>query len=275
MFAASMDSSPAGLLRSVWAHRELIWQLAKREVLGRYRGSLLGLAWSLFSPLLMLAVYTFVFGVVFRAKWGLGPSETMFDFAMMLFAGLIVFSILGECLMRSPSLILANPNYVKKVVFPLEVMPIVLVLSALFHAAVSVAVLVAMLVVTRAALPWTIIFLPLVLVPVVALCLGVSWFLSSLGVYLRDTAQVTGVIASALLFLSPIFFPSSALSEQVRLLIMLNPLSFPIEQAREVLMWGRLPDWGRLALYAIGSLILMQGGYWWFQRTRRGMADVM
>jgi lipopolysaccharide transport system permease protein len=156
MFAASMDSSPAGLLRSVWAHRELIWQLAKREVLGRYRGSLLGLAWSLFSPLLMLAVYTFVFGVVFRAKWGLGPSETMFDFAMMLFAGLIVFSILGECLMRSPSLILANPDYVKKVVFPLEVMPIVLVLSALFHAAVSVAVLVAMLVVTRAALPWTI-----------------------------------------------------------------------------------------------------------------------
>jgi lipopolysaccharide transport system permease protein len=271
----STSPNPIVLAHRLWAQRGLIWQLTTREVVGRYRGSLFGLLWSLFNPLLMLAVYTFVFGVVFRSKWGLGPQETKLDFAMMLFAGLIVFSIFGECMNRSPGLILANPNYVKKVVFPLDIMPIVLVLSAIFHAAVSLAILLATLLVTRGALPWTVVLLPIVLIPVVAVCLGVSWFLSSLGVYIRDTGQVMGVVTSTLLFLSPIFFPSSALSEEVRLLIKLNPLSFPIEQAREVLMWGRPPSWDGLLVYTVASLLVLQAGYWWFQRTRRGLADVM
>jgi lipopolysaccharide transport system permease protein len=273
--APPADASPLSLVRSALRNRNVIWQLTKREVIGRYRGSLFGLLWSLFNPLLMLAVYTFVFGVVFRSKWGFGANETKLDFALMLFAGLLVFGIFGECMNRSPGLILANPNYVKKVVFPLEVMPIVLVLTALFHAAVSLLVLLAAILVTRGTIPWTTIIFPVVLLPLIALSLGVSWFLSSLGVYVRDVGQAVGVLTTALMFLSPIFFPSSAVSEGIRLFIALNPLSFPIEQGREVLMWGRPPNWTGLAVYGAASLLVMQAGYWWFQKMRRGLADVM
>lgn len=272
---ATTSSSLASLAASVARNRHLIWQLTKREVIGRYRGSMFGLLWSLFNPLLMLAVYTFVFGIVFKAKWGAGGSESNLDFAMMLFAGMIVFSIFGECMNRSPSLILSNPNFVKKIVFPLEVMPIVLLLSSLFHFVVSLTVLFGMLIATRGAIPWTALLLPVVLFPLMALCLGAGWFLSSLGVYVRDINQAMGVLVTALMFLSPIFFPSSAVPETLRALISLNPLSFPIEQARELLMWSRMPNWIGLLVYGLVSVVIMQLGYWWFQRTRNGLADVM
>lgn len=268
---------PSGLAHvfgSIGRHRTLLWQLVAREVAGRYRGSAAGLLWSFFNPLLMLTVYTFVFSVVFRMRWE-GAGDSRIDFAMLVFAGMIVHGLFAECVNRAPTLVLGSPNLVKKVVFPLEILTWAAIGSALFHAAVSTVVLLAFVAVARHALPWTVILFPLVLAPFVLFTAGVTWWLASLGVYVRDVAQVTGVATTVLLFLSPVFFPVSALPEGYRLLFHLNPLTFVIEQAREVLIWGRLPHWPGLALYALLGLAAAWAGLYWFQRTRRGFADVL
>ena len=262
------------MFNCVARHRTLVWQLVVREVAGRYRGSAAGLLWSLFNPLLMLAVYTFVFGVVFRMRWE-GVGDRGIDFAMLVFPGMIVHGLFAECINRAPTLVLGNPNLVKKVVFPLEILPWVTIGSALFHAVVSTLVLIVFIAAARHALPWTVVLFPLVLAPFVLFTAGVTWWLASLGVYVRDVAQVTGVATTVLLFLSPVFFPVSALPEGYRLLFHLNPLTFVIEQAREVLIWGRLPHWPGLALYALLGLAAAWAGLYWFQRTRRGFADVL
>lgn len=259
----------------LWRHRQLLAQLIRRDVAGRYRGSLLGMLWSFFNPLLTLAVYTFAFGVVFKAKWAGGRSDSLLEFAIMLFAGLIVFSIFAECVTRAPGIVLANPSYVKKVVFPLEILPLVLLGSALFHAAASLAILVLGMALAYGSLHWTIVLFPLVIVPVALLSLALGWLLASLGVFVRDIGQAIGVLTTALLFLSPIFFPLAALPAAVRPWVALNPLAFPIEQARQVLVLGELPDWTRLAAYIVAGLALAAAGYAWFRRTRRAFADVL
>lgn len=248
--------------------------MAWRDVAGRYRGSMLGLLWSFFNPLFMLAVYTFVFGVVFKFR-AAGTGGGMAEFATFIFAGLTIFNLFAETLNRSPTLILQNVSYVKKVVFPLEILPVVTLLSALFHAVVSLLVLMVFHAVISGGVPYTVVFLPLVLVPLILLTLGLSWFLASLGVYLRDVAQSIGILTSALLFLSAVFYPLSALPESVRVYEFLNPLAFIIEQTRAVLLRGELPDaWGMLA-YTVASVLVAAGGLYWFQRTRRGFADVL
>ncbi len=255
-------------------YRELAWQMTAREVAGRYRGSLVGLLWSFFNPVLMLLIYTFVFSVVFKMRWS-GASESRTDFAVIVFSGMIVHALFAECIMRAPTLVLGNPSLVKKVVFPLEVLPWVAIGSALFHAAVSIGVLLAFLLVLRHELPWTVVYAPLVLAPFVLLTMGVCWWLASIGVYVRDVAQTTGLLSTVLLFVSPVFYPVSALPEEYRVFFLLNPLTFVIEQAREVLIWGRAPDWAGLGAYALLGLGAAWAGLYWFQRTRRGFADVL
>lgn len=249
--------------------------MTKREVIGRYRGSVLGLAWSFFNPILMLSVYTFVFSVVFKARWGGGEIESRTEFAVIFFAGMIVHGLFSECANRAPSLVLSNANYVKKVVFPLEILPWVAMGSALFHAMVSVLVLLAFLLMLNMSLHWTIVFLPVVLVPLMLLTIGIAWFLASIGVYLRDVAQTIGLMTTVMMFLSPIFYPLSALPEHYQGLLMLNPLTFIIEQTRDVLIWGKMPDFRGLGLYAIASSLIVWMGFAWFQKTRRGFADVL
>jgi len=266
--------SPRALSASLWGNRELIVQLIRREVLSRYRGSILGVAWSFFNPPLMLVVYTFVFSVVFRARWGLG-DESKADFAIVLFVGLIIHGLFAECLNRAPGLILANVNYVKKVVFPLEILPCVAAGSALFHSIVSIAVLLAAQLVFQQSLASTIVFLPAVLVPLLFVTMGLAWFLCSIGVYVRDIGQTIGIFTMALLFLSPVFYPVDALPENYRILLLLNPLTSVIGNARRVLIWGQAPDWAGLLLYAAASFGVAWLGFWWFQRTRRGFADVV
>lgn len=267
--------SPMGIVFSFWVHRSLIWKLTQREVMGRYRGSILGISWSLFYPLLMLGVYTFVFGAIFRTRWPSSSSDSMLEFAVILFTGLIVYGIFAESVNRAPGLIVSQPNFVKKVVFPLEVMAWVNLGSALFHGFVSFLVLLAFLVFSPISLHWTALLLPVVLVPLTLLCLGLGWLFSSLGVFIRDIGQLVGVATTALLFLSPIFFPSSALPPKARWLVSLNPLSFPVEQAREVVIWGHLPDWEGLLLYTAISCVIAWLGFIWFQRSRSAMADVI
>jgi lipopolysaccharide transport system permease protein len=270
----AFSASIVELFASQWRNRRLIIQLAKRDVLGRYRGSVLGLAWSFFNPLLMLAVYTFVFSVVFKARWGVAGEDKV-SFAIILFAGLIVHGLFAECINRAPSLILSNSNYVKKVVFPLEILPSVALGSALFHAGVSLLVLLAAQLLINQRLPWTVVIFPIILLPLLLATLGFAWLLSALGVYVRDIGQTTTILTTVLMFLSPLFYPVSALPKSYQLWLHLNPLTFIIEEARSVLIFGDAPNWVALATILAASLAIATGGFWWFQKTRKGFADVL
>jgi lipopolysaccharide transport system permease protein len=251
--------------------------MARRDALGRYKGSIFGLTWSFFHPLLMLAVYTLVFGVIFRTRWGTGPDSpnSSIDFALILFVGMIVHGLFAEVLNRAPGLILAHSNYVRRVVFPLEILVPVSLLSALVHTTISLLVLAGALLLHRGSIPVTAALLPLVLLPLLVLSLGFGWLLSSLGVYIRDIGHVVGVATTVLLFLSPMFYPVEAVPEGFRIAIRMNPLTLIMEQSREVLIWGRTPDWAALGLYLVGSGLVAAGGFWWFQHTRKGFADVL
>ena len=261
-------------IRTFYQHRHLIWQMTKREVVGRYRGSVMGILWSFFNPVFMLTIYTFVFSVVFKAKWGAG-SDSKTEFAMILFAGLIVFNLFSETVTRAPSLILSNVNYVKKVVFPLEILPIVSILSSCFHTLVSIGVLVLFRLVVGSGFSLTTLLFPFIIAPLLLLSLGLSWFLAALGVYLRDVSQTIGLVMTALMFVSPIFFPITALPAKYHIYVYLNPLSFIIEQGREVLIFSHLPDLkGLLIYYAFGCLSALLG-FSWFQKARKGFADVL
>ncbi|TKA89440.1 ABC transporter permease [Guyparkeria sp. SB14A] len=276
-----METAPVtlrALIGSAIRHRALISQLTKRDVVGRYRGSMIGLGWSFLNPLLMLAVFTFVFSVVFEAKWGVslqGEQESTGFFAIVLFIGLIIHSFFSEILVRSPALIIQNSNYVKKVIFPLDILPLTAVLSALFHAAVSLAVW-AMAYIALVGVPaFHVLYLPLVVLPLITLSLGISFFLASLGVYLRDIGQTMGVVSTALLFLSPVFFPIEQLPEAYRPFFLANPLTFVIQEARQVLVWKSAPDFMGLGVYMLLALGVLASGYFWFQKTRKGFADVL
>ena len=265
----------ASLARSLWQHRQVIKQMAWREVIGRYKGSMMGIFWSFIHPVLMLAVYTFVFSVVFKVKWGGGGEESKAAFALILFVGLIVYGLLAEVLNRAPSLILSNANYVKKVVFPLEIMPVISLVSALFHSLISLVVLLITYVIINGYLPWTIIFIPFVLIPLVTLVLGLSWIFSSLGVFIRDIGQTIGIITTVMMFTAPIFFPLSAMPDKYQPFVLANPLTFIIEQSREVLIFGNQPDWQGLGIYMLVATLVAWFGYAWFQKTRKGFSDVL
>lgn len=274
MILSQLASIPLSILLNLYRHRALILQMVKREVVGRYRGSFLGLLWSFVNPVLMLSIYTFVFSMVFKSRWGQG-NEDNFEFALVLFAGLIVFNLFSECLSRAPSLILTNVNYVKKVIFPLEILPVVTLGSSLFHAGVNLAVLLIFLAATGHIPAWTSLLLPIVIAPLMLLILGLSWLLASIGVFVRDVGQFVGMILTVLMFLSPIFYPISALPEEVQGYLFLNPLALPIEQARDVLIWGTTPDWGALGIYFGFTLVTAWAGLFWFEKTRKGFADVL
>jgi len=273
---ASQPTSLVALAKSLWRNRQLIVQMTKREVVGRYKGSVMGLAWSFFNPVFMLVVYTFVFSEIFKSRWGgIGGDDSKTQFAVVLFVGMIVLSLFSEVLNRAPGLILSNVNYVKKVVFPLDILPVITVGAALFHSFISLGVLLTAFALFNGYLHWTSIFIPLVLLPLVILTLGLSWMLASLGVFLRDVGQTIGIITTVLMFLSPVFYPVTAVPERFRPFIMANPLTFIIEQAREVLIWGHLPDWAGLGIYTLAATSVAWVGYAWFQKTRKGFADVL
>lgn len=272
---AAQPTSLLALGKSLWRNRQLIVQLTKREVIGRYKGSAMGLAWSFLNPVFMLVIYTFVFSVVFKARWGVGSEESKTQFAVVLFVGLIVHGLFAEVINRAPSLILANANYVKKVVFPLEILPVVSLGTALFHSIISLGVLLIAFVIFNGYLHWTVIFAPLVVLPLIILTLGLAWMFASLGVFLRDVGQTIGLVTLAMMFLAPVFYPVTAVPEELRPLLMANPLTFIIEQAREVLIWGRLPDWIGLGIYTLVATAVAWIGYAWFQKTRKGFADVL
>jgi lipopolysaccharide transport system permease protein len=266
---------PREMAASLWRNRSLIIALVKREVVGRYRGSIMGIAWSFFNPLLMLVIYTFVFSVVFKARWGVGGEESKTDFAIILFVGLIVHGLFAECVNRAPALILSNVNYVKKVIFPLEILPWVAFGSALFHTAISLGVLLVAQLILSHQVPWNAILFPFVLLPLVFTAMGFAWFLAAFGVFVRDIGQITGMFTTVLLFVSPVFYPLSALPVKYQNWLQLNPLAFIIEEGRKVLVFGQLPDLGRWGLMMAAGVLIAWAGFAWFQKTRKGFADVL
>jgi len=268
-------TSPREMAASLWRNRNLVMALTKREVMGRYRGSVMGIAWSFFNPILMLLVYTFVFSVVFKARWGASGDESRTGFAIVLFVGMIVHGLFAECLNRAPGLILSNANYVKKVIFPLEILPCVALGSALFHTAISLVVLLLAQLILNQQLMWTAVLFPCVLLPLVFSTMGFAWFLAGLGVYVRDIGQITGMVTTVLLFLSPVFYPMSALPEQYQAWLHLNPLTFIIEEGRNTLIFGRVPDIGEWGMMLAAGMLISWAGFVWFQKIRKGFADVL
>ena len=231
---------------------------------------------SFLNPIFMLVVYTLVFSEIFKSRWsGVGVGESKTQFAVVLFVGMIVLSLFSEVLNRAPGLILANVNYVKKVVFPIEILPVIAMGAAIFHCFISLGVLLAAFALFNGYLHWTAICVPLVLLPLVILTMGLAWMLASLGVFLRDVGQTIGIITTVLMFLSPVFYPVTAVPERFRPFIMANPLTFIIEQAREVLIWGHLPNWAGLSVYILAASAIAWASFAWFQKTRKGFADVL
>jgi lipopolysaccharide transport system permease protein len=266
------------MLGALTRNRQLIGQLTKREIFARYKGSIMGVAWSFINPLFLLTIYTFVFSTVFKARWGSGVSsmtESKAEFALILFAGLIIHGFCAECINSAPKLIISNVNYVKKVVFPIEVLSVTSVLNGLFHLAVSLTVLLATQLFFTHSLPLTALYFPVVIIPLIFLMVGLSWLLAALGTYIRDIGQVTGMVVTALLFLSPVFYPISALPEEYQAWLYINPLTAIIENTRAVLLFGQLPDWHSLAISLSVGLLVCCLGYAFFQKTRAGFADVL
>lgn len=254
---------------------ELLLSLTGRDIQKKYKDSMLGAIWGILVPLIMLAIYTVIFSTIFNAKWKGMEVNSRFDYAVLLFIGLIVYNFFAESLARAPTAVLGNPNLVKKVVFPLEVLPPVVVLSSLYNAGVACIALLLFMAFSSFGFHWQIIALPILLLPLLALVLGVSYLFASLGVFFRDVDQFAGLLARVLQYLTPVLYPSIIFPDAIGQWMRLSPLAIYVEQIRALIVVGTLPDWGYYAWAVAWSAGIFLFGYWWFQRTRRAFADVV
>lgn len=274
--------NPLATIVSIWKRRELLWQLSTRSIVERHKGSAMGVVWLIAQPLLMLSVYTFVFSIVWRATWttgdGSAPSATsgMLGFASMVFAGLVVYEVFSTSVGQSPATIVQNPNYVKKVVFPLELLPLSSVLSAVLLSGVGVLVLLAGRLLLGEGVSRTLFALPLVVLPLALFAAGLCFVLSALGTYFRDIRPVVqGVLLQVLFFMTPIFYPMERVPLWLRDYLALNPLAAIVGEARKVLVLGEWPAWGTLGAVTVAGAVVFQLGYAFFMRAKRGFADVL
>jgi len=263
-----------GPFSALGQYRDLTRELTRRDILGRYRGANFGLLWSLIGPLMMLVIYTVAFGQILGSRWNQASRDTA-AFGVVLFLGIIVHGFFAECFARSPRLMVDNANYVKRVVFPLHILPWSVVLSALFHMAMNLVIFTVLSAVLYGKFSPYIVLVPLVVAPLVLLTVATCWMVASLGVYLRDINQAVPVVVTALLFLSSAIVPVDSLPERYQLIFVLNPLTFFIDQMRDVALWGRLPDWIGLFWRGAGALVLLYLSYAWFRFSSKGFADVL
>jgi lipopolysaccharide transport system permease protein len=265
---------PAALFASLARNRRIVFQMARRDMIERYRGSVLGFLWSVLNPILLLLVYTFVFTVIFKSQWP-GSSGTSADFAVNAFAGLVVFTIFAESVTRAPTLVVQNTNLVKKVVFPIEVLPWVTLASSLFHALVNYAVLLAFVIALTGRLHPTSVLFPIAIIPVILVTLGFTWFLASIGVFFRDANHTVSLLVTILMFVSPVFYPVSAIPEGARALLGFNPLALSMENVRSVVIAGTIPDPAAFLVQCALAALFAWAGLWWFLRTKHAFADVL
>lgn len=267
-------NSLPGLFRLLIAQRALCWRLVLRELAQRFRGSMLGLIWAVLTPLLTAAVFTLVFTGIFPTRWGTGGSSP-FDFALLLLVGLSIYTLFSEAVGRAPRLIIDNANYVTRVVFPLEVLPPVIILSGLVNLVITVVLVVAGHYLAHGMVHSTALLLPLVLLPFLIFLMAAVIFVATIGVFVRDVALIIAPILTFMLFLSPIFFPVEAVPESWRIVVRLNPLTPIITEARAVLIFGDWPNFVALGVYLLCALGALAMAHWVFRRLRGGFADVL
>jgi lipopolysaccharide transport system permease protein len=272
--ASISPTSPISIVSVALGNWRLILRLARREVEARYRGSVLGLFWSVLTPLLMVGAYTFVFSVVFQPRWHVPPGANA-NFTLLLYSGLLIFNLFAEPAGRAPALVLENVSYIKKVVFPLEILPIVAMVSALVNFAIGLLVMMALYLVMLGPPPATILALPLVALPVVLFTLGFTWLLAALGVFLRDLRHAVTIVVSVMMFLGPIFYPVTAVPESIRWIMYVNPLTPALEASKDVLFWGVLPPAPMLGATILAAWLVAWVGHLCFAKLRPGFADVV
>ncbi|WP_372826815.1 ABC transporter permease [Polaromonas sp.] len=253
-------------------HSYLIWQMAKREVLGRYKGSALGIGWSLLYPLLLLATYTFVFRLIFKARWP-GVDDHPANFALNIFSGLVLFNLFAELVGRAPRLVVDQPNLVKRVVFPLEVLPWVGATGAFFHAGLSMLVLLVGVFAMQQSLPASALAAPLIMLAMLPMLLCMGWLLAGFGVFLRDIGQAIPPVLNVMIFLTPVLYPASSLPQGVQNWLGVNPLTLPIESLRGALLMGQWPNWTALLMYVVIWTVLASLAVFAFWRLRPAFAD--
>lgn len=260
-------------LRAIFEYRHLLKQLVIRDISGRYKGSIFGKAWAFFYPLMNLCLYGIVFGIILKPRW---PNvEDPIQFSLILFTGLLVFNFFSECITRSPSLIISNANYVKKVVFPIEILPLVSIGSALFHMLLGFLAWVIISFYFGAKFTLCILYFPLIIAPLILLTAGISWFLAAVGVFIRDINQVLSLMVQCFLYLGPILYPREVLPENIRWFMLLNPITIPVEQLHNLLNFGIHPDFLSLTEYGLFSVIICILGRIFFDLTKRDFADVI
>jgi lipopolysaccharide transport system permease protein len=272
----SAQSARRAIWRPLWelpGRSDLILSLARRELVARYKGSVLGVVWALLTPVVMIAIFTFIFAEIFGARFG--ASNSPWDYALYLFCGLLPWTMFQETVQQSATVIVTHANLVKRVVFPLETLPVALTLTSLSNQLFGTIALLIALIVIRRELHASLLWLPVLLIPQVILTLGASWLIASLGVFLRDTTQGIALLLMAWMFLTPIIYPESAVPARYRPFIEANPFTALVRSYRRILLEGTAPHWPSLAYFLVWALVLFAFGYWWFARSRRNFADVI
>lgn len=262
------------LFKSLFEQYFILQQLAKAEILTRYRGSILGVAWSILNPLFMLVVYSIVFQFLLKVRWAVETSEET-PYALALFAGILIHSFFSDILVQATSSVSKHANFVKKIVFPLEVLPVVTVISSVFNLALSLFVFFLAILFFGVSIHLSLLLIPILLLPFIIFVLAMAYLLAAVGVYIKDISQVAGMLSTMFLFLSPVLYPLSVLPEGLRSIAMLNPLSFMIEQLRLLSLNGGMIDWHGYIIYCFVALGFLSIAYAVFQKTRKGFADVI
>ena len=272
----SAQAARRAVWRPLWElprRADLIWPLARRFTAARYRGSALGLVWAVLTPVVMIAIFTFIFAGIFDARFGQGG--TAWDYALYLFCGLLPWTAFQESVQQSAGVVVAHANLVKRVVFPLETLPVAQTLASAAGQLFGTLALLAATLVIRHELHATLLWLPVLLLPQLVFTLGASWFVASLGVFVRDTAQAVGLVLMAWMYLTPIIYPESVVPQRYRAWVELNPFTPLVRGYRRALLEGRAPDLTGLLYFSIFAVAVFLVGYWWFAKTRRNFADVV
>jgi lipopolysaccharide transport system permease protein len=262
-----------GAIRSIIEHRGLLMSLVRREIESKYRATSLGFLWMVIYPLMMIGVYTFVFAGVFGSRWGSGKDWT--DFVPMLYCGLIMYSVFAETVGKAPFVIVNNPNYVKKVVFPLELLPLASLLSSIFNASIGFILLLLLTLLFKGSLHWTLLLAPFAFLPLILFTIGISWLFAALGVFFRDIEQLIGILLSVLMFLSPVFYSIESVPPIAHKLLLINPLTYPIDELRNLVLLGNMPQWKLWFINTSLGAIFAWLGLWVFERSRPAFADVV
>jgi len=265
-------------IKSLFKHRQLLWQFLARNVKARHRGSVLGALWLIMNPLLMLCLYVFAFGIVFGGRFTESPDESTLDYALGIFLGLNVLGLISGIIGAAPGLIVTQPNFVKKVVFPLEILPASMTGALIYDLLIGLGLCLTGIATLGPGLTVSVFYIPIILAPVLLMALGFSWFFSALGVFVRDIGQLGSFLGLALLYSSGVFYSADkakAAAPDIWIFLQWNPLLQIIDSLRQVTLWGGDLDWGKIGYAWACSLIIFLGGAWFFKRLRPSFADVL